>query len=211
MHFIWKIWNDRISMLNLQDNKKGWLFDTNFQARRIMLKLPVAIFLVLHAIYFSSPVGLVDRNERPIVVCLYLLRESTPAAPREAASTLWKGGGWGCTGISYSPFYSVYSACGWGHETVPAWKLNVTRKRNVTIFRVSAGGSCFVASRLVSLLEAIVRASSRDSFYNENSNSDRKVWDSFSKPIFQFYFAHSRISYNDKVVDNCPSDKFKLK
>lgn len=123
------------------------------------------------------------QKRRPIVVCLYLL-ESTPAAPREAVSTLWKGGGWGCTGISYSPFCSVYSACGWGHETLPGWKLNVTRKRNVTIFRVLAGRSCFVATRLVSrfsLLEAIVRASSRDSFYNENSNSDRrrKVWDPF--------------------------------
>lgn len=124
------------------------------------------------------------QKRRPIVVCLYLLRKSTPAAPRGAASMLWKGGGWGCTGISYSPFYGVYSACGWGHETLPAWKLNVTRKRNVTIFRVSAGRSCFVASRLVShfvFRNAIVPALSRDNFYSENSNSDRrrKVWDSF--------------------------------
>lgn len=157
---------------------KDWLFDENLSSTRITLKLLGKRPSLLPCLPLSWA-------ETEADCCLFVF---TMRAPRLHVWRRWidgmkRGRLRGCTGISYSPFYSVYSACGWRHETLPAWKLNVTRRRNVTIFRVFVGKSYFVASRLSFLVSSrsYCCISSHDSFCHENSNSDRrrKVWNPF--------------------------------
>jgi len=126
-------------MLNLQDNKRlTFRYKiSKHEPERITLKLPVVIVPVLHMIYLLFTRRSRGQKRRAIVVCLYLLWESTPAALRGAASTLWKGGGWGCTGVSYFPFYSIYSACGWGARDVTSLEIEChSEKKRHNIPRV---------------------------------------------------------------------------
>lgn len=85
---------------------KDWLFDENLSSTRITLGL-----LINHP-SVTLPAALVGRNGgRLLFVCIY--DESTPAACLEKVNRYENGEVEGMhAGISYSPFYSVYSACG---------------------------------------------------------------------------------------------------
>lgn len=132
-------------MVNLRDDKR-LTFRHKFRSRNPKDHVETAlVVLVLYTIYFPfTHQSLVGRNGQLLFVCIYCERELR----LEELHRRYEKGEIG-DARAYRILHSVahiVRAVGDTRRYQP-WKLNVTRKRNVTIFRVSAGGSCFVASR----------------------------------------------------------------